>query len=65
VLKNSTTEQVAGQYLNTVNGDNTVEITQASIGGLELEAEYRAAVELTIQEVEDANLDNNVTVTIQ
>lgn len=65
VLKNSTTEHVAGQHLNTVKGDNTVEITQASIGGLELEAQYSAAVELTIQEVEDANLDNNVTVTIQ
>jgi hypothetical protein len=65
VLKNSTTEQVAGQHLNTVKGDNTVEITQASIGGLELEVQYSAAVELTIQEVEDANLDNNVTVTIQ
>lgn len=40
VLKNSTTERVTGQHLNTVKGDNTVEITQASIGGLELEAEY-------------------------
>jgi hypothetical protein len=46
-------------------GDNTLEITQASLDGLELEAQYNAAVSLTIQEVEDANLDNNVTVTIQ
>ena len=64
-LATPTTESVAGQSLQVTKGDNTVEITQASIGGLELEAEYKAAVELTIQEAEDANLDNNVTVTIQ
>jgi hypothetical protein len=47
------------------DGDNVLEITQASLTGLELEAQYNAAVTLTIQEVQDANLDNNVTVTIQ
>lgn len=64
-LVTATTESVAGQTLQVQDGDNTLEITQASLTGLELEAQYNAAVSLTIQEVEDANLDNNVTVTIQ
>lgn len=64
-LATETTESVAGQTLQVTDGDNTLEITQASLDGLELEAQYNAAVSLTIQEVEDANLDNNVTVTIQ
>ena len=64
-LATPTTESVAGQTLQVTDGDNTLEITQASLDGLELEVEYQAAVSLTIQEVEDANLDNNVTVTIQ
>ena len=64
-LDEPTTESVAGQTLQVTDGDNTLEITQASLDGLELEAEYNAAVSLTIQEVQDANLDNNVTVTIQ
>ena len=64
-LLTPTTESVAGQTLQVQSGDNTLEITQASLSGLELEAEYQAAVSLTIQEVQDANLDNNVTVTIQ
>jgi hypothetical protein len=64
-LATPTTESVAGQTLQVTDGDNTLEITQASLTGLELEAQYNAAVSLTIQEVQDANLDNNVTVTIQ
>ena len=63
-LNEPTTESVAGQTLQVTDGDNTVSITQASLSGLELEAEYQAAVALTIQEVQDANLDNNVEVTI-
>jgi hypothetical protein len=63
-LATATTESVTGQTLDVVAGDNTIEITQAGLTGLELEAEYQAAVSLTIQEVEDANLDNNVEVTI-
>lgn len=39
-LENATTESVAGQTLQVVQGDNTLEITQASMPGLELEAEY-------------------------
>jgi hypothetical protein len=64
-LATPTTETVTGQTLQVTDGDNVLEITQASLTGLELEAQYNAAVSLTIQEVQDANLDNNVTVTIQ
>jgi hypothetical protein len=64
-LATPTTETVAGQTLQVTDGDNVLEITQAGMDGLELEAQYNAAVSLTIQEVEDANLDNNVEVTIQ
>lgn len=39
-LKDSTTETVTGQPMATTTGDNTVEITQASLNGLELEAKY-------------------------
>lgn len=63
-LATPTTESVAGQTLQVQAGDNTLEITQASLNGLELEAQYQAAVSLTIQEVQDANLDPNVEVTI-
>ncbi|MBQ2175547.1 MAG: hypothetical protein II453_10970, partial [Alphaproteobacteria bacterium] len=63
-LSTATTESVAGQTLQVTDGDNVLEITQASLDGLELEAQYQAAVSLTIQEVQDANLDPNVEVTI-
>lgn len=63
-LETETTESVAGQTLQVTDGDNILEITQASIDDLELEAKYQAAVSLTIQEVQDANLDPNVQVTI-
>ena len=63
-LATPTTESVTGQTLQVQDGDNTLEITQASMSGLELEAKYQAAVSLTIQEVQDANLDPNVEVTI-
>lgn len=39
-LATPTTESVAGQTLQVQDGDNTLEITQASLNGLELEAEY-------------------------
>ena len=64
-LATPTTESVTGQILQVQDGDNTLEITQASLNNLELEAGYEAAVTLTVQEAEDANLDNNVTVTIE
>ena len=40
VLATETTESVTGQTLQVQDGDNTLEITQASIDDLELEAEY-------------------------
>ena len=39
-LAAETTESVAGQPLETTDGDNIAEITQASMDGLELEVEY-------------------------
>ena len=39
-LATPTTESVAGQTLQVTDGDNVLEITQASLNGLELEAEY-------------------------
>ena len=63
-LATPTTESVAGQTLQVTSGDNVLEITQASLDNLELEATYKSLVQLTIQEVEDANLNNNVEVTI-
>ena len=39
-LENATTESVTGQALQVTDGDNVLEITQASLDGLELEAQY-------------------------
>lgn len=39
-LATETTESVAGQPMQTADGDNTAEITQAGMDGLELEVEY-------------------------
>lgn len=64
-LATATTESVAGQTLQVTDGDNIVEITQASMNGLELEASYDTGVVAIIQEVQDVNLNNNVTVTIE
>lgn len=40
-LATATTESVTGQTLQVQDGDNTLEITQASLSGLELEAQYQ------------------------
>lgn len=64
-LATSTTETVTGQPMSTTQGDNTAEITQASVSGLELEVTYMAGVVLTVEEVEDAQLSPDVEVTIQ
>ena len=40
-LATATTESVAGQTLQVTDGDNVLEITQASLDGLELEAKYK------------------------
>ena len=39
-LATETTESVTGQPLNVTDGDNVIDITQASLSNLELEAEY-------------------------
>ena len=51
-LATPTTESVAGQTLQVTDGDNTLEITQASMSGLELEAEYEQGVEALVEEIE-------------
>lgn len=64
-LAESTTESVTGQTLQVQEGNNILEITQASMNDLELEASYDTGVVAIIQEVQDVNLNNNVTVTIE
>ena len=63
-LATATTESVTAQSLDIQAGTNVIEITQASIDGLELEVKYKAGVEVTIEEIEDAQLSNDVTVTV-
>lgn len=63
-LYTETTESTTGQNVNINAGTNTIEITQASLTGLSLEAKYLGGVTVTVEEVENANLDNQVTVTI-
>ena len=64
-LATATTESVTAQPMSTAEGDNTAEITQASMSGLELEVTYQAGVQLTVEEVEDAQLSPDVEVTIE
>lgn len=64
-LATPTTETVTAQPMSTAEGDNIVEISQASMSGLELEVTYMAGVVLTVEEVEDAQLSPDVEVTIQ
>ena len=64
-LATATTESVTGQPLTIQAGTNIVEITEASMDNLELEVMYKAGVEVTITEIENAQLDNSVEVTIQ
>ena len=63
-LKEPTTETVTGQPLTIQAGTNVVEITQASIDNLELEVSYKAGVSVTVEEIENAQLDNSVEVTV-
>jgi hypothetical protein len=63
-LATPTTESVTGQTLQVQAGDNTLEITQASLTGLELEAKYMKGVVASVQEVEPQGLDNNVSVSL-
>lgn len=59
-----TTETVTPQPMQIQAGTNIVEITQASLNNLELEVSYKAGVEVTVEEIENAQLDNSVEVTI-
>ena len=64
-LATPTTETVTAQPLTIQEGTNIVQITQASMDDLELEVKYKAGVSVTITEIENAQLDDNVEVTIQ
>ena len=63
-LATATTETVTGQTLTLQEGNNTIEISQASLDTLGLEVSYKAGVSVTVEEIEAAQLDNSVTVTI-
>jgi hypothetical protein len=63
-LATATTETVTAQPLTIQAGTNIVEITQASMDNLELEVSYKAGVEVTVTEIENAQLDNSVEVTV-
>lgn len=63
-LATATTETVTPQPMNIQEGTNIVQITQASMDGLTMEVSYKAGVIVTITEVENAQLDNSVEVTI-
>lgn len=63
-LATPTTETVTGQPMNIQAGNNTVSIVQASMDNLELEVSYKAGVEVTVTEIENAQLDNSVEVTV-
>jgi len=64
-LATPTTETVTAQTnLQTIAGNNTLTITQAAVDGLQIEVTYSAGVEVTIQAVQNANVDQQVEVTI-
>ena len=63
-LATATTKTVTAQPLTIQAGTNIVEITQASMDNLELEVSYKAGVEVTVTEIENAQLDNSVEVTV-
>ena len=63
-LATETTESVTGQPMSVQQGTNIVEITQAALDNLELEASYYAGAEVTITEIENAQLSSDVEVTI-
>lgn len=59
----ATSESVTGQTLTVAQGTNTVTAT-GSVDNLELEVSYKAAVTVTVEEIEAVQLDENVVVTI-
>ena len=52
------------QPMTVVDGDNTVSLTQQGMTPLTLEATYTAGVSVTITEIENANIGNDVDVVI-
>lgn len=60
-----TTETVTAQPLTVQTGTNIVEITQASIDNLTMEVSYKAGVNVTITEIENSQLSENVEVTVE
>ena len=52
------------QTMQTVAGDNVLEIVQAGMSGLEVSATYMKGVSVTISEIENANIGNDVEVVI-
>ena len=52
------------QSMTVVDGDNTVSLTQQGMTPLTLEATYTAGVSVTITEIENANIGNDVDVVI-
>ena len=50
--------------IQTFEGDNTLTITQGATDGLQMEVTYSAGVEVTIETVENANVDQQVEVVI-
>ena len=62
-LANTTTQTVTAQSLSIQEGTNIVTAT-GSIDDLPIEVSYKAGVEVTITEVENAQLDDTVTVRI-
>lgn len=64
-LEAPATESVTAQdSLQTIAGDNTITITQAAVQYLQVEVTYSAGVEVTIEAVQNANVDQQVEVTI-
>ena len=64
--RNTPFEEVApiAQAMNVVDGDNTVSLTQQGMSPLEVSATYTAGVSVTITEIENANIGNDVDVVI-
>ena len=52
------------QTINVVAGDNTLSLTQQGMTPLEVSATYSKGVSVTITEIENANIGNNVNVVI-
>ena len=63
-LATGTTSSVTAQTLTLAKGTNIVS-AEGSVDNLELEVSYKAAVTVTVEEIEAVQLDENVVVTIE